>query len=403
MSIRAEGMAGRMRFFLWLAVAACALSPAAALGAGKKQPAIQQICGQDLEVVWEKAIVAEPDKDSRVFFKVYPAGKNYWAEIEWWPKKPGSDEKPLALRNVLLDPKGDKIWQRDMSQGYLDIPYAIAGTQVVMVGDKLYKYDDRILSPFEKGLRYHVWLDADGYILAVHAHRVGNIVALGALEAGDGVVYNIDPWCTTERSCLVDRLTVTEKGIDPKGWQTLVRWPYPAGCGEETVYGAIMTGSSHLLVYKKEPKTTETEWRLITFSPSGDGRIISESKYLLPAHSSPVFIKNKKGDFVFFDFQDGGGYTFMRLDESGRVVEKKEYRLPETFATFIQMIRQFRDGWIIEGLSDLLRISSDGSPLWLHRLPGYTSHVFVGNGEDTLFFGVRNKLYMCREKTALKE
>jgi hypothetical protein len=37
--------------FLLLAVAAYALHPAAASYAGQKQPAIQQICGQELEVV----------------------------------------------------------------------------------------------------------------------------------------------------------------------------------------------------------------------------------------------------------------------------------------------------------------------------------------------------------------
>jgi hypothetical protein len=69
------GIVRRRCFFLWLAVLAIALHPAAAFAAGQKQPAIQQVCGQDLEVVWEKAVVPE-SRNSRVFFKVHPAGKH---------------------------------------------------------------------------------------------------------------------------------------------------------------------------------------------------------------------------------------------------------------------------------------------------------------------------------------
>jgi hypothetical protein len=153
-----------------------------------------------------------------------------------------------------------------------------------------------------------------------------------------------------------------------------------------------------------EPKTSDSEWRLITFAPSGDGRIISESTYLLPRISSSTFMKNRKGDFVFFDFEDGGTYTVMRLDESGRLIEKRSYRLPRTFHTFLGLIRQFRDGWVIESrtFSDVLRVSSDGSPLWLHRLPGEDDRL-AGNGEDTLFFQLGDKLCMCRERQAPKK
>ena len=137
---------------------------------------------------------------------------------------------------------------------------------------------------------------------------------------------------------------------------------------------------------------------------SRDGRIISESKYLLPADSSSAFMKNKQGDFVFFNFQGGGLYTFMRLDESGRLIEKESCRLPETFHTFIQLIRQFKDGWLIEGTSlhSLLRVSSDGSPLWLRRLPHGVDRL-AGSGDDTLFLTIGYKLYMCRAKETLKK
>jgi hypothetical protein len=395
------GIVRRRCCFLWLAVLAIALHPAAALSSGQKQPAIQQLCGQDLEVVWEKAIAGNPRKE-RLDFHVYPAGKNYWVEVNWLSNDPSAGE-PVYTRNMLIDPKGDKIWQRDT--GYLDIPYPIAGRPTVMVGDKLYKYDGRILTPFEKSLRYHVWLDAEGYILSVHAQRVDWLPwAVGEPEAGDGLAYNIEPGCSRDGFCSVDRLTVTEKGIDPKGWETLVRWPYPAGSEEGTVYSAVKAGSSYLLIHKMEPKTSDSEWRLITFAPSGDGRIISESTYLLPRISSSTFMKNRKGDFVFFDFEDGGTYTVMRLDESGRLIEKRSYRLPRTFHTFLGLIRQFRDGWVIESrtFSDVLRVSSDGSPLWLHRLPGEDDRL-AGNGEDTLFFQLGDKLCMCRERQAPKK
>jgi hypothetical protein len=394
--------AGRHCFFLCLAILAWALHPVVAQSVGQKQPAIQQVCGRDLELVWGKAIAGKEDKN-RVHFRVHPSGKNYWVEVEWLPRQLGSSDEPLYTRNMLIDSNGDKIWERD--RGYLDIPYILAGSREVMVGRKLYKYHDRYLTSFGKGLRYHVWLDEEGDILSVHGQRVDDLVWLpgNEPEAGNGVVYNVEPWCSEEGFCAVDRLTVTEKGIDPKGWETMVRWPYPAGSEKGTVYSGLRASSSHLLVYKTEPKAAETEWRLITFSPSGDGRIISETKFLLPADSSSAFIKNKQGGFVFFNFQDGGPYTFMRLDEAGRLIEKKSYRLSETFDTFIQLIRQFKDGWIIEGATRLLRISSDGSPRWLRRLPGDTLDVFVGNGEDTLFFQLGYKLYMCRENKALKK
>src|SRR5208337_5504174 len=225
----------------------------------------QQLCGQDLEVVWEKAIAGNPRKE-RLDFHVYPAGKNYWVEVNWLSNDPSAGE-PVYTRNMLIDPKGDKIWQRDT--GYLDIPYPIAGRPTVMLGDKVYKYKDRYLTPSDKGLRYHVWLDAEGYILSVYAQRVNDLPWFrGEPESGNGVAYNIEPACSQDGFCSVDRLTVTEKGIDPRGWATMVRWPYPTGSEEGTVYSAARAGSSYLLVHKMEPKTSESEWRLITFSPS---------------------------------------------------------------------------------------------------------------------------------------
>src|SRR5208283_6043895 len=95
---RRIGTVRRRCFFLWLAVLAIALHPAAALSARQKQPAIQQLCGQDLEVVWEKAIAGNPRKE-RLDFHVYPAGRNYWVEVNWLSNDPSAGE-PVYTRNM---------------------------------------------------------------------------------------------------------------------------------------------------------------------------------------------------------------------------------------------------------------------------------------------------------------
>ncbi len=356
----------------------------------------QQVCGNHLELVWKKT-VADVSGNSVMQIGVHPSGKNYWIEITYWKKAESSDE-PLYHVNVLMDRKGNRLWKRD---GYIDIPFVIAGDLGVPVGELLYKTYDRINVPFDKSLRYHVWLDAKGYLFSIHAYRHGPAVPQDNIEVENGIVHNIELHCQNG-NYTVRKLAVFEDGIDKKGWQTIFRWPYPAHNKQSDNYLPVRVGLSYLLVCKSEPNESEAKWKLIRFSPSGDRRTLSESDFVFPRESTTAFMQENNGGFVLVNFV-GRQYTFTRLNTAGRQIEKKTYSLSREFRTFVESIRAFKDGWIVQSADykDLLRLSSDGSPVWLDRRNNDVVRL-SGNDKDNLFFAMKNRLYMCREKQITK-
>lgn len=398
-------------FLLGLVLAFMLLSPDIKIEAtSKTKDSKQNICGEHLELAWSKALFPPSSpkiKRGPIAMQVLPSGENYMVHTVISEGGESSDV-PRDIDTFLLDTNGNVIWRRR----YIDLPLVFSQGHAVSVGKQTYRYFDRLLyGGGDVGLRYHVWLDEKGFVQWIYAQRERfNIETFSQewkeVEIVNDVVYNLVAKCQAG-ICQVDSLKISEKGVDPKGWQTILKWPYPEDNKDKVVYQPVSVSTSYLLVYKKEPKGVDAvEFHLIQFSPDGNRQIKYDSKYYFPYKSEEAFIKNKDGSFIFFLVQEKKG-TFIRLDKTGKQIETKIYNLPEKFKTWIGAIKPFKDGWLISGWPEtndkksgfiFTRLSSDGKPLqsikWFNEL--------AGNDEENLFLSYDGTLYKCREKQEIK-
>ena len=126
--------------------------------------------------------------------------------------------------------------------------------------------------------RTHYWLDAKGDVSNSFTDNYETF--FGPIEVAGNTVYNIRSFCRNG-FCYVQRLAVTEQGIDKEGWQTILEWQYPAGSGPVIKYAPARRSSSFLVVHKREPESEDKEWRIIIFSPESK-KILAERNTVSP-------------------------------------------------------------------------------------------------------------------------
>lgn len=380
----------------------------------KAKSSKQKICGDNLELVWEKQIVPKVDKGTEIDMQVHPSGDNYMVHISL--SKIDAPDVNLGTARYLIDANGNKLWEKWDSFDDLTFVFfkGYVSRNIFPIGKQTYLwYETTAYSKkYKKGMRYHVWLDEEGFIQWVHAHRFNSSLYQRSdfFEVVDGVVNNFAVNCKDDKICQVDRLAITEKGVDSKGWQTILHWPYPKDSEKGTLYYPLDVSNSHLLIYKEAPKGSKgdkTEFRIVRFSPNGNGQIILESKYLFSWRGETAFTKNQDGGFTVFTMENNEG-ILIRLDNTGKQIESKSYILPQRFTTWISAIKLYKEGYLVEGNVDkkygpfgefqsLLRLKSDGQPVWFHVFK-WDTKVLVGIDGENIFFSRRGNLYKCREK-----
>jgi len=360
-----------------------------------------KICGENFELVWSKALYPLIKKPQEISIKVLPSGENYMVHTVIWKQ-----EVPLNIITFLLDSNGNQLWHQE----YIDELPFMADGGVFSVGKYTYRHSD------SGNLRYHVWIDEKGIMQWVHAQRAISPLykyheegyQREEVEVVDGVIYHLIANCKNG-FCQVDSLNISEKGIDPKGWQTILKWPYPKDNKDKVIYSPVSVSISHLLVYKKEPKDVDAvEFHLIQFTPDGNRQIKYDSKYYFPCKSEKAFIKNTDGNFVFFVAEEKKG-TFIRLDKTGKQIETRSYNLPQKFEFSINAIDPLKSGWltIIGSIEErkgrdilrrlaMMRLSSNGQPLWFHVYDNDLD--LAGMDSKNMFFSRQGTLYKCRER-----
>lgn len=358
------------------------------------------ICGADMELVWERTVGKNPQQDE-LYPQILPFGRDYWIALTYYKSGDHSDEI-TRYENILLDPGGNQIWRKH-KYGKL----SGLGSGIVAVGNRSYV---NITDVADFKVR-HIWFDTNGNITNTYSTDAGReyLVSHAPLEVEGDAVHDTVSYCR-EGHCSVERLVLTEKGVDDNGWKTVLRWKYPSGSSPGVEYHPARVGDSYLFVYKKEPKEEKKrEWRLIRFSPE-NGTIISDSEFKFSKNTPSIL--TDKGVFGFILWGDQGKGTFIRLDGLGREIDRKTYDhgIKDNFYVSSQLNAPFNGGWLVELMIPdtpdfsrwqlFLRLDSDGRPLWSYRLDTHKLKL-IGSSSDALFLAKQNTIYMCREKRSV--
>lgn len=371
-----------------------------------------------LELIWSTNLSLERWTDQRdVTIRVYPWGKACIADAVVTDRK--APDVPVEQKVYALGADGNELFRKF----YIDLPFVFAYGHFKAAGQNMYRWFDRYENPGPLGLRYHVWLDGSGNILWVEAQRFDerrhhpNTVTANE----DGTISAFTARCDGA-SCQVDRLRVSEKGIDREGWKSVTVWDLPGYDRNTYQYEVVGVGDSYMMIFQRRlgHKATEgeREYRLVRFDRNG--RTISASRHLFPARHDTMathniaFTLSPDGSFLYFTISGRTG-AFLSIDQKGKETWKTNVGLPLDLTIGPSSLRPFEDGWLLEGRVRsfvpgqplihngdvaLLRFSPNGKLLWHFRLkrPNEEGMKYIGTIEKHIFFSKGRSLFCYQEK-----